>query len=174
MWNSKREKYSFKTIRVDEVANAEIKVSSSDIRDFLQLGKIKKANIALGSFYSLCGLVVVGKGLGKKIGFPTANIAIRKGKLIPANGVYLIEATVNQKKFKGMCNIGFNPTMSNNKDISIEAHLFNFDKDIYGKEIIISFVDFVRKERKFKDVNSLREQLEIDKNKCLEYSLYNV
>lgn len=172
--DSNRERYSFKTIRIDEVTNAEMKISSSDIRDFLQSGEIRKANIALGNLYSLCGLVVAGKGLGKKIGFPTANIAIKEDKLTPANGVYFIEATVNQKKFKGMCNIGFNPTIGNNKDISIEAHLFNLDKDIYDKEIIISFIDFVRKERKFKDVNSLKKQLEIDKNKCLEYSLYNV
>ena len=172
--NSNRERYSFKTIRVDEVANAEMKISSSEIRGFLELGNIKKANIALGNFYSLCGLVVSGKGLGKTMGFPTANISIREGKLIPGNGVYFIEAIIDQEKFKGMCNIGFNPTIGNNKDVSIEAHLFDLDKDIYDKEIIIRFVDFVRKERKFKNINSLKEQLEADKNKCLEYSLYNV
>ena len=172
--NNNREKYSFKTIRVDEVSNLEMKISSSGIRSFLELGNIKKANIALGSFYSLCGVVVAGKGLGKKIGFPTANIAAREGKLIPANGVYFIEASIDQKKFKGMCNIGLNPTIGNNNNMSIEAHFFDLDKDIYDKEIIISFIDFVRKERKFKDINSLKDQLEVDKNKCLEYSLYNV
>ncbi|MAX09339.1 MAG: riboflavin biosynthesis protein RibF [Candidatus Marinimicrobia bacterium] len=172
--NKNKKKYSFNTVEISEVINVNAKISSSKIRASLESRNLKEARIALGRFYSLRGTVIKGRGLGKKIGFPTANMAIVEDKLVPGSGVYFVEAVIGTRKFKGMCNIGFNPTVKSNNELSVEVHFFNLRKDLYNKEIVINFIDFIRKERKFKDIKSLKEQLVADKNKCLEYSLYNV
>ena len=133
------------------------------------------SNNLLGYFYSIQGEVISGEGLGKKINFPTANLKVLDiNKLIPGNGVYFIRAYFEEKLFYGMCNIGFNPTVTNLKKLSIEVHLFDFNANIYKKRIIVEFIDFIREEKHFKNINFLKKQLENDKNKCLEYSINNV
>ena len=172
--NEKKKKHSFNTLEISEAINLKTKISSSELRVSLESRNLRNVRVALGRFYSLRGRVIKGKGLGRKIGFPTANIVIMEDKMLPGSGVYFIEALIGTGKFKGMCNIGFNPTISSSNKLSIEVHLFNLDENLYNKEIVINFIDFIRREKKFKDVKSLKEQLVADKNKCLEYSLYNV
>jgi riboflavin kinase/FMN adenylyltransferase len=111
--------------------------------------------------------VVHGSRIGHTIGFPTANIDVENEyKLIAANGVYACRIEWNRQLFKGMGNIGFRPTIDHG-DLTIEVHIFDFDKDIYGETITIFFIDRIRDERKFKDLDALRKQLFKDKETVL-------
>ena len=153
----------------------ERKISSSAIRDLISSGEIERANNILGYPYSVTGSVIEGDGLGRKIGFPTANLDVgNKSKLLPLNGVYLVKVLGEEKIFLGMCNIGFRPTVSLKRKLYIEINLFDFDGNLYGSRIMVHFLLFLRKERKFKDIKTLKRQLRLDKNKCLEYSINNV
>lgn len=141
----------------------EVSVSSTKIRKSLLAGDITTANAYLGYHYMLTGTVKKGKGLGRKIGFPTANIAVAETyKLIPQNGVYVVKADYDQVTVHGMMNIGYNPTV-NGKSKSMEVHFFDFKEDLYGKTIQIQFLKKIRDEHKFDSVALLREQLEKDK-----------
>ena len=114
------------------------KVSSTKIRNFLDTGNIQKANNFLGREYELSGLVVKGKKLGSKIGFPTANLQLNNDLYLPKFGVYEISCIVNGNVFKGILNIGITPTVLNSKKVKIEAHLFNFNENIYDKNIVMA------------------------------------
>ena len=146
----------------------EISVSSTKIRTALLEGNIKKANKYLGHTFSISGKVVTGKRLGNTIGFPTANISISEDyKLIPKKGVYLVQTEFNTKNYFGMMNIGVRPTV-NGTHQTIEVHLFNFENDIYGETLKITFLDFLRDEQKFDSIDSLKKQLSQDKIKSYE------
>ena len=138
------------------------KVSSTKIRNFLDTGNIQKANNFLGREYELSGLVVKGKKLGSKIGFPTANLQLNNDLYLPKFGVYEISCLVNGNLFKGILNIGITPTVLNSKKVKIEAHLFNFNENIYGKNIVIQLKKFIREEIKFNSVDDLIKQINID------------
>ena len=138
------------------------KVSSTKIRNFLDTGNIQKANNFLGREYELSGLVVKGKKLGSKIGFPTANLQLNNDLYLPKFGVYEISCLVNGNLFKGILNIGITPTLLNSKKVKIEAHLFNFNENIYGKNIVIQLKKFIREEIKFNSVDDLIKQINID------------
>ena len=138
------------------------KVSSTKIRNFLDTGNIQKANNFLGREYELSGLVVKGKKLGSKIGFPTANLQLNNDLYLPKFGVYEISCKVNGNLFKGILNIGITPTVLNSKKVKIEAHLFNFNENIYGKNIVIQLKKFIREEIKFNSVDDLIKQINID------------
>ena len=138
------------------------KVSSTKIRNFLDTGNIQKANNFLGREYELSGLVVKGKKLGSKIGFPTANLQLNNDLYLPKFGVYEISCIVNGNLFKGILNIGITPTVLNSKKVKIEAHLFNFNENIYGKNIVIQLKKFIREEIKFNSVDDLIKQINID------------
>ena len=141
----------------------EVSVSSTKIRKALLTGDISTANTYLGYEYMLTGTVQRGKGLGREIGFPTANIIPSETyKLIPQNGVYVVKAEYDQAVLHGMMNIGYNPTV-NGKTKSIEIHFFDFQEDLYGKAIQIQFLKKIRDEHKFDSVELLRQQLEKDK-----------
>lgn len=117
----------------------------------------------------LSGIVVSGKQLGGTIGFPTANIEVKEPyKLIPSSGVYIIKTQINTVVFSGIMNIGFNPTVLG-KHQTIEAHLFNFSEDLYGKKITITLIHFLREEQKFNSVDELVDQLNIDKKNAISY-----
>ncbi len=147
----------------------DVSVSSTKIRNALLQGNIKKANAYLGYYFSLTGTVVKGRSLGKKIGFPTANIAIKETyKLIPKQGAYVVRATINNILVYGMMNIGTNPTV-NGKTESIEVHFFNFDKTIYDKTLNIEVLHRLRDEQKFDSIDALKAQLEKDKNVSIKY-----
>ena len=138
------------------------KVSSTKIRNFLDTGNIQKANNFLGREYELSGLVVKGKKLGSKIGFPTANLRLNNDLYLPKFGVYEISCIVNGNLFKGILNIGITPTVLNSKKVKIETHLFNFNENIYGKNIVIQLKKFIREEIKFNSIDDLIKQINID------------
>lgn len=136
-------------------------VSSSKIRLALESGDISKANSFLGYRYSVSGKVIEGKQLGRKLGFPTANIkTFEHNKLVPGDGVYAVFVEAGGVIFKGMLNVGIRPTVNYNADHkSIEVHIFEFDIDIYNSAITLFFVEKIRNERKFAGIDELQEQL---------------
>ena len=138
------------------------KVSSTKIRNFLDTGNIQKANNFLGREYELSGLVVKGKKLGSKIGFPTANLQLNNDLYLPKFGVYEISCKVNGNLFNGILNIGITPTVLNSKKVKIEADLFNFNENIYDKNIVIQLKKFIREEIKFNSIDDLIKQINID------------
>lgn len=151
-----------------------VSVSSTKIRNALQEGSLKTANNYLGYNYMLNGTVVNGKSLGGKIGFPTANLEVNETyKLIPKTGVYIIKTVIDSVLFYGMMNIGFRPTVSG-KDQTIEAHLFNFNKDLYGKNLRLELLYFLRKEKKFDSIDDLIVQLKLDKENSIAYLKNNL
>lgn len=151
--------------KVDEIPRQDIEdsaISSTHIRLALKRGDVKAAREFLGRYYTLSGNVIRGKQLGKKLGYPTANIEPEDTeKLLPADGIYAVYTIIEGKKYQGMMSIGFNPTL-NEKTRSLEVNIFNFNEDIYGKRITIEFVEFLRKEEKFADLELLKEQLARD------------
>jgi riboflavin kinase/FMN adenylyltransferase len=161
--------YNFK---VEEISAQDIKdvtVSSTKIRNALDLGKVDLANTYLGYNYFITGNVVKGRGIGRTLDFPTANIYIKESyKLIPNDGVYVVKSKIEDKIFYGMLNIGTNPTVSGKKR-SIEVHFFNFDKNIYDKKLKIEFLKRLRSEQKFENLDALKTQLQIDRQNALAY-----
>ena len=144
-----------------------IEVSSTKIRNALLAGNIPVATSYLGHYYSISGKVVQGKMNGRTIGFPTANIHVEdRYKLIPKDGVYAVKVIAEGMQYKGMMNIGNNPTVEG-KGRSIEVNIFNFDNDIYGKEITVSFEVKLRDEIKFESLDALKKQLSQDKEMAL-------
>ncbi len=140
----------------------DVSVSSTKIRRALNEGDIPTANNYLGYNYRLTGIVEKGKGLGRKINFPTANLHIKESyKLIPKNGVYLIKSNLDGKPVYGMMNIGFNPTVDGSKR-SIEIHFFDFNKDLYDKRVQVEILKRLRDEERFESIEALRKQLQID------------
>ena len=137
-------------------------VSSSLIRNFLKNGKLKKVNKFLNRKWSIEGRVQKGRQLGKKIGFPTANIDI-KNYVLAKPGVYVVRALRHNstKYIRGIANLGYRPTF-NGKKILLEVHLFNFSGNLYNKDLTVEFLKFIRKEKKFDNVNQLKKQIKID------------
>ena len=164
------DKYDFKIEKMDALTVEGENISSTKIRAALQEGDIKKANHYFGHDFTLHGTVVEGKQLGRKMGFPTANIeASDKHKIIPGYGVYAVNVEFDKKIYKGMLNIGTRPTFNKNADNrSIEVNIFDFSADIYGKKLTLYFVDKIRDEKKFPGIESLIEQLKKDKETALE------
>lgn len=152
---------------VEEIPRQELAyicVSSSQIREALSAGQIAAANRYLGRPYSLSGLVVKGTQIGRKIGFPTANLQIEDNyKLIPKSGVYVVKIEINKNKFGGMINIGKNPTISTQNKETLEVHIFDFKEDIYQKKLRVSFLKRIRSEQKFDCIEMLKNQLKKDK-----------
>ncbi len=137
----------------------EIAVSSTKIRKALESGDVKTAESCLGRPYELNGLVIKGQQIGRSIGFPTANIHIPNDyKLIPRDGVYAVEASVDGTLYKSMLNIGNRPTVDGTKK-TVEANLFDFQGDLYDKQITVYFHEFLREERKFDNLEALKAQL---------------
>jgi len=148
-------------IRVDIVSDIKIKnipVRSTTIRKLISSGKVSLADKLMGRYYCLSGKVVHGQQ--RRIGFPTANLSHIKD-LLPQKGVYAIYVETPYGKYKGAVNIGMNPTFEGKK-LCVEAHIFDFDGDLYGREISIFFVKRVRGEKKFKDPESLADRIKKD------------
>ena len=157
---------------VEEISQQDINnltVSSTRIRKAIENGEIEKANNYLGYNFMLTGEVVKGKNLGEKIGFPTANLHIKETyKLLPKTGAYIVKSLINGKTVFGMMNIGYRPTV-NGKNQTIEIHFFDFNKDLYSSTIQIDVLSFLREEQKFDSVDSLKKQLQKDKEKSIEF-----
>jgi len=144
-------------------------VSSTKIRAAIEAGDMVSAAEMLGYSYSLYGVVVAGNRLGRTMGFPTANMQLYEPlKLIPANGVYLVKVETCGMERYGMCNIGVRPTVGTGNARTIETNIFDFDDEIYGLDIRLSFVRKIRDEREFDSMESLAEQLEKDRCKCFD------
>ncbi len=139
-------------------------VKSSRIRELVKTGDVKKASIFLGRRYSIKGKIVKGSGIGKKIGFPTANIS-DFGKLHPKEGVYAVFVSLENSIYKGVMNIGKRPTFGGEK-LSFEVHILDFKKEIYEKVIEVFFVDRIRDEKRFFSVSSLCQQIKEDISKA--------
>ena len=156
---------NFKVEQLSELLVDNKVVSSTKIRLALEAGEISKANHFLGYRYQLSGKVIEGKQLGRKLGFPTANIeTLDDHKLVPGDGVYAVFVQAGGKIYKGMLNIGIRPTVNYNADHkSIEVHIFDFESDIYNSEITIYFVSKIRNEQKFSGIVELHEQLVKDR-----------
>jgi riboflavin kinase/FMN adenylyltransferase len=138
-------------------------VSSSRIRRFLEAGQVDQAARLLGRPYSLRGLVEKGDGRGHTIGIPTANLAIPKELAVPAAGVYAVRVCLGDKTYRAVSNIGVRPTFENQSAAShVEAHILDFDRDIYGEEVELDFVAHLRDERRFPDADTLVAQIRAD------------
>lgn len=138
-------------------------VSSSAIRHNLQEGNIEKANKFLDRPFMLKGYIIKGKQIGRTIGFPTVNLNYDKSFVVPKGGVYGTIVEYKNNFYKGITNIGYNPTLEGNK-LSIETNILNFDKNIYGEEIKLYFIEKIREEKKFVNLEELKNQLSKDKS----------
>jgi riboflavin kinase/FMN adenylyltransferase len=137
-------------------------VSSTRIREAIGRGDLDNASQMLGRAYSLCGKVVPGDGLGRQLGFPTANVEVT-GLALPPTGVYAVQAEASSNRQRGVLNIGYRPTLQNPKpQLRVEAHLLDFDGDLYGRELELTFVDKLREEQKFDSLKLLRDQIAQD------------
>ncbi len=144
-------------------------VSSTKIREAIAAGDVESAAGMLGYNYSLTGVVVAGNRLGRTIGFPTANMRLYEPlKLLPGNGVYSVEVESLGRVFKGMCNIGTRPTVNVGSDRTVETNIFDFDEDIYGLDLKVTFLRKIRDERRFDSLDALKCQLIKDRQACLE------
>lgn len=162
-------KYEFEVEQISAQEIDEVSVSSTKIRKALMEGNVALANEYLGYAYLLTGTIVKGKGIGRTINFPTANLKIEESyKLIPKNGVYIIQSNIDNRKVFGMMNIGYNPTV-NGEGQSIEIHFFDFKEILYDKKLQIQVLKRIRDEEKFDSLEQLTEQLEKDKSTAMNY-----
>jgi len=158
------EKNGFDVQKAEAVSIGDAVVSSSKIRNALLEGDVKTAAGMLGRNYSYSGIVVEGDKRGRTLGFPTANIQLdNQHKVVPKNGVYAVRVTFDGRTFNGMMNIGYRPTFKNTASVLSEVHLLNFNEDIYGKRITVSFCERIRDEKKFESKEALIQQIENDK-----------
>ena len=161
-------RYGYELLEIPAQLIDEAAVSSTKIRNALTEGRVADAAHMLGRPYSLPGTVVHGNKLGRTIGYPTANLQPNDAdQIIPGNGIYAILATWNGQQYKGMMSIGFNPTVTDKKELRIEANLFDFDHDIYGQPLEIFFISRLRDEQKFASLDELIAQLHKDKEETL-------
>src|SRR6267142_2728432 len=161
-------KFDFEVVGIPPVTlNGEL-VSSTAIRHAVQTGDLRKAAVMLGREYTILGTVVRGDDLGKKIGFPTANLSAHNEQF-PPNGVYFAQARLDGVVYPGVVNLGCRPTMSSGRsDRILEIYLFDFDRDIYGKDLELRFVRYLRPEKKFENVGALVRQIERDVQQARE------
>ena len=142
--------------------------SSTKVRDFALLGVLDGVYKLLGRHHDVDGMVVVGDRRGRTIGFPTANLSVDADILLPKSGVYAVRATLleTQETFGGVANLGTRPTFVDTGALSLEVHMFDFDRDVYGQRVRVGFVDRIRGERKFDGIDALVAQIKADANKA--------
>lgn len=159
--------FDFTISKIKQVEIDGLHTSSSSIRELLLKGNIHDANILLSYNYLLTGRIVGGMELGRKLGYPTANIELQEPqKLVPPDGVYACLVTVVGKRYQGMLNIGYRPTLNEKQKLrSIEVHILDFNKDIYSEEIAVEFIERIRDEKKFGSIEELKSQLKEDEKK---------
>ncbi|MEW4923611.1 bifunctional riboflavin kinase/FAD synthetase [Algibacter sp. 2305UL17-15] len=163
------EEFGFEVEEISAQDINDVAVSSTKIRKALLNGDITKANKYLGYPFMLTGTIIEGKGIGKQLGYPTANVSIEESyKLIPKHGSYIVKSVIDGNTVFGMMNIGFNPTVNGVKE-SIEVHFFNFDASLYNQKIQIDILERIRDEEKFQSIEDLKYQLEKDKSFSLNF-----
>lgn len=144
-------------------------VSATLVRETLMQGEIEKCNALLGREYCISGIVESGNRLGRTIGVPTCNLMIPVDKLLPPKGVYFTVATLKDKKYFGVTNIGTKPTVTSDAVVGAETHILFFDEDVYGEELVLDFRHYHRPEQKFDSLDALKEQLYRDKESAKTY-----
>jgi riboflavin kinase/FMN adenylyltransferase len=145
----------------------EIKISSTKVRSAIEKGNIHLVNDYCGHFYEFSGEVVHGNGIGKTIGTPTANIKLNSNeKIIPLDGVYAVVCQIKDANYKGIMNIGFKPTVDEGQKRTVEIHLFDYEKDIYGQDLRTKVIERIRDEVKFNSLNELKSQILKDNEKA--------
>ena len=160
--------YHFEVEEISEQDVNDVAVSSTKIRSALLEGDVKTANEFLGYPFGITGKVVRGDEIGRKLGYPTANLFVEQTyKIIPADGIYAVEVSINETGYKGMCYIGNRPTI-NGMTRNIEVNIFDFDQDIYDENIRLNFLHFVRGDARFNNLEELKVQIEKDKEVILE------
>lgn len=155
------ERYGFKVHREPPVRYNNIPISSSKIRKFLEKGDIASAKSMLGYWPIIEGKVVSGDKIGRKIGFPTANLLIEANTILPRKGVYATYTRINGHEYKSVTNIGYKPTFDG-KILKIETHILDFSEDIYDKILQLVFIQRIRAEKRFSDIEELKQQLSMD------------
>lgn len=161
-------KYGFEIEEIPRQDIENIAVSSTKIRNALESGEIKTANEFIGNNYRLTGKVIKGSQIGRDLGFPTANIVVEESyKLIPADGAYAVKIGYQDRWHNGMLNIGFRPTV-NGTTRTIETHIFDFNQNLYGQVLTIGFVEKIRGEKKFENLEALSKQLTLDRKDAMK------
>ena len=154
--------YKFKTNILKPIAANNTIISSTRIKDYIKSGEIKKAKKLLGHAITISGRVISGKGRGRKLlNFATANIETPSDKILPVNGVYLVEIKIDNKNYYGLMNIGVKPTFKESER-TIEVHIINFNKKIYNKKVVVNILKKIREEKYFKHPSLLKKQIEDD------------
>ncbi len=155
--------YGYEVIAIEKKKIGEVTVSSSYIRNLIAEGKMRETAYFLGRPYQVMGTVMHGRKLGRTINIPTANILPRKEKIYPPSGVYSSKIMLETgKSYYGITNIGDNPTVSDERRVTIETHIFDFNEEIYGKKITVQLLDFIRPEQRFESLAALKNQMNKD------------
>ncbi len=160
-------KYNIDIIIIDKYAIDGDVVSSSRIKEFIKEGAMEQVIRYMGRPYIISGEVMHGNMLGRTIGYPTVNIYPDKDKLLPPYGVYATMITIDNVNYRAMTNIGVRPTVSDMASVSVESNIFDYQGDLYGKNICVSFIEFIRKEKKFDNVDELMAQIKEDKEQII-------
>lgn len=156
---------------VEKQADIDEKISSTRIRRALEAGDMELVHTLLGRAFEVPGMVVHGDKRGRTMGFPTANVQELEGSFTPATGVYAVKILVQDAWHNGVCNVGYKPTFNNpdDKRLSIEVHILDYDKNIYGEEVVVGWYKRIRSERKFNGIDELIAQIELDKQQAIAY-----
>ena len=164
-------KYKFDLTIMPPFQDKDHVISSTFIRKLIASGEIIEANEYLLEPFMINGKIISGKGIGRTLGYPTANLDYNKNFVIPQKGVYYTNVKYKEKIYKGITNIGFNPTVNGN-NLTIETYILDFDKDIYGEEISVYFIEKTRNESKFSNLNELISQLRLDEKEASLKKIY--
>jgi riboflavin kinase/FMN adenylyltransferase len=152
--------FGFEVQKIEPVRVEGMEISSTRIRQSLQHGRVRESAAMLGRPYNISGTVVTGEKRGKTLGYPTANLAT-EAELLPPNGVYAVRVVLENERLPAVASLGVKPTFSG-RQFSIEAHIFDFDRDLYGKSMRMEFIDWIREEQSFPDAQALAEQIDRD------------
>ncbi len=164
------EMFDFEVIEISAQEIDEVNVSSTKIRNSILDGNIDRSNDFLGRPFRVTGKVVKGNRLGRELGFPTLNLQLSNNhKILPADGVYAVEIILMNEVYKGMMNIGNNPTISEISEKKYEVHVFDFGSDVYGEQVVILFHQFIRKEKTFDNLEELKSQIRKDEQNIRHY-----
>ena len=155
-------KYGFTVVSFEKLTEGDTIISSSTIRELIMQGDVAGAAYLMGRNYSVSGIVQHGKQLGATIGFPTVNLIPESDKLLVPNGVYETCVCINGTKYKGVTNVGDNPTVDHDHKIKVETHILSFEENLYGEYLNIEFIRHIRKEMKFDSIQALKNQIKSD------------
>lgn len=155
-------RYGYEVVVVKKIKENARDISSTFVREEISLGNIEKANQLLGYRYFVTSVVSHGNQIGRTIGIPTINQLPPEEKLLPPNGVYVTEVFIDEKKYRGVTNVGCKPTIAGKNPIGVETHLLDFKEDVYDKLVTVEFLTRIREERKFASVEALKEQMQND------------